>query len=167
MVVIMNIMLNMLSFMLYISGCLIQDHMLNRNIENHPGKPYYHKAYGSALLSNYRTLVLGWWLVLVEVGPEGGRRHNSPLIVSLPSRLSQSYFHYSRRGKETRKYLTKQEMKQGNTQQTEDRRFGNCLRCSLFITVCSFHYKGFTIYRSPLGMVICLNYTFSVPDKQL
>jgi hypothetical protein len=119
--------------MLYISGCLIQDHMLNRNIENHPGKPYYHKAYGSALLSNYRTLVLGWWLVLVEVGPEGGRRHNSPLIVSLPSRLSQSYFHYSRRGKETRKYLTKQEMKQGNTQQTEDRRFGNCLRCSLLI----------------------------------
>jgi hypothetical protein len=105
--------------------------------------------------------------VLVEIGPEGGRRHNSPLIVSLPSQLSRSYFHYSRRGKETRKYLTKQEMKQGNTQQTEDRRFGNCLRCSLLITVCPFHYKGFTIYRRPLSMVICLNYTFSVPDKRL
>jgi hypothetical protein len=51
----------------------------------------------------------------VEIGPKGGRRHNSPLIVSLPSLLSRSYFHYSRRGKETRKYFTEQEMKQGNT----------------------------------------------------
>jgi hypothetical protein len=33
--------------------------------------------------------------------------------------------------------------------------------------VCSFHYKGFTIYRRPLGMIIYLNYTFSVPDKWL
>jgi hypothetical protein len=33
--------------------------------------------------------------------------------------------------------------------------------------VCPFHYKGFTIYRRPLGMIICLNYTFSVPDKRL
>jgi hypothetical protein len=31
----------------------------------------------------------------------------------------------------------------------------------------SFHYKGFTIYRRPLGIVICLNYTFFVPDKRL
>jgi hypothetical protein len=23
------------------------------------------------------------------------------------------------------------------------------------------------IYRRPLGMIICLNYTFSVPDKRL
>jgi hypothetical protein len=44
--------------------------------------------------------------VLVEIGPEGGRRHNSPLIVTLPPLLSRGYFHYSRRGKETRKYLT-------------------------------------------------------------
>jgi hypothetical protein len=53
--------------------------------------------------------------LLVEIGPEGGRRHNSPLIVSLPSLLSRSYFYYSRRGKEMKKYLTEQEMKQGNT----------------------------------------------------
>jgi hypothetical protein len=33
--------------------------------------------------------------------------------------------------------------------------------------VCPFHYKGFTIYRRPLGMIIYLNYTFSVPDKRL
>jgi hypothetical protein len=39
--------------------------------------------------------------------------------------------------------------------------------------VLSSHYsvsvslKGFTIYRRPLGMIICLNYTFSVPDKRL
>jgi hypothetical protein len=49
----------------------------------------------------------------VEIGPEGGRRHNSPL----PSLrlLSRSYFNYSRRGKEMRKYLTEQETEQGNT----------------------------------------------------
>jgi hypothetical protein len=41
------------------------------------------------------------------------------------------------------------------------------LRCSLLITAHPFHYKGFTIYRRPLGMIICLNYTFSVPDKRL
>jgi hypothetical protein len=56
--------------------------------------------------------------------------------------------------------LNNMKRKQGNTQQTEDRK--NCcrLRCSLLITVCLFHYKGFTIYRRPLGIVICLNYTF-------
>jgi hypothetical protein len=27
----------------------LQDHILNRNMENHPGKPYNHKAHGSAL----------------------------------------------------------------------------------------------------------------------
>jgi hypothetical protein len=65
------------------------------------------------------------------------------------------------------KHLTAQEMKQGSTQQTEDRKTSGSLRCSLLITVCLFHYKGFTIYRTPLGMVICLNYTFSVPNKRL
>jgi hypothetical protein len=54
-------------------------------------------------------------MVLVEIGPEGGLRHNSPLIVSLPSLLPRSYFYYSRRGKGMRKYLTEQEMKQVNT----------------------------------------------------
>jgi hypothetical protein len=33
--------------------------------------------------------------------------------------------------------------------------------------VCLFHYKGFTIYRRPLGIVISLNYTIFVPDKRL
>jgi hypothetical protein len=65
------------------------------------------------------------------------------------------------------KLLTAQEMKQGSTQQTEDRKTSGSLWCSLLITVCSFHYKEFTIYRRPLGMVICLNYTFSVLDKRL
>jgi hypothetical protein len=65
------------------------------------------------------------------------------------------------------KHLIAQEMKQGSTQQIEDRKTSSSLRCSLFITVCPFHYKGFTIYRRPLGMVICLNYTFSVPNKWL
>jgi hypothetical protein len=58
--------------------------------------------------------------LLVEIGPEGGRRHNNPLITSLPSLLPRSYFDYSRPGKETRKYLIEQEMKQGNTLPTED-----------------------------------------------
>jgi hypothetical protein len=106
-------------------------------------------------------------LMLVEIGPEGGCRHNSPRNASLPSLLSRSCFHYSRRGKEMRKYLTQQEMPQGDTWQTEDRKTSSSLRRSLLITVCPFHYKGFTIYRSPLGMVICLNYTFFVPDKRL
>jgi hypothetical protein len=44
--------------------------------------------------------------LLVEIGPEGGRRHNNPLIVSLLSLMPRSYFHNSRRGKEMRKYLT-------------------------------------------------------------
>jgi hypothetical protein len=55
------------------------------------------------------------YALLVEIGPEGGRRHNSPRNASLPSLLSRSYFRYSRRGKEMRNYLTEQEMQQGNT----------------------------------------------------
>jgi hypothetical protein len=31
----------------------------------------------------------------------------------------------------------------------------------------SVSLKGFTIYRRPLGMIIYLNCTFSVPDKRL
>jgi hypothetical protein len=34
----------------YILACLVQDHyVLIRTWTNHPGKPYNHKAYGSAL----------------------------------------------------------------------------------------------------------------------
>jgi hypothetical protein len=53
--------------------------------------------------------------VLVEIGSECGRQHNCPLIVTLPLLLPRGYFHYSRRGKKTRKYLTEQEMQQGNS----------------------------------------------------
>jgi hypothetical protein len=53
--------------------------------------------------------------LLVEVGPEGGRRHSNPLIATLPPLLFRSYFQYSRRGREMRKYLTEQEMQQGNS----------------------------------------------------
>jgi hypothetical protein len=53
--------------------------------------------------------------LLVGIGPEGGRRHNSPLIVTLPPLSFRGYSHYSRRGKETRKYLAEQELQQGNT----------------------------------------------------
>jgi hypothetical protein len=48
--------------------------------------------------------------MLVGIGPEGGRRHNSPLYVTLLPLSSRGYFYYSRRGKETRKNLTEQEM---------------------------------------------------------
>jgi hypothetical protein len=57
--------------------------------------------------------------LLVEIESEGGRRHNSPLIVTLPPLLSRSYLHYYRRGEEIRKYLTEKEMQQGDTWQTE------------------------------------------------
>jgi hypothetical protein len=108
--------------------------------------------------------------LVFHVGGNRARRWTptqQPLIVTLPPLLSRSYFHYSRQGKEMRKYLTEQKMQQGNTWQTEDRKTSSSLRYYLLITVCPFHFKGFTIYRSPLGMVICLNYTFSVPDKRL
>jgi hypothetical protein len=63
------------------------------------------------------------------------------------------------RGEETR-ILKEQQREQVNAQQTEDRSSCGSLRCSLLITGCAFHYKGFTIYRRPLGIVVCLNYTF-------
>jgi hypothetical protein len=53
--------------------------------------------------------------VLVGFGPEGGRRHNSPMYVTLLPLSSRGYFYYYRREKETRKNLTEQEMQQGNT----------------------------------------------------
>jgi hypothetical protein len=59
--------------------------------------------------------------LLVGIGPEGGRRHNSPLNVTILPLSSRGYSYYSRRRKETREYLTELEMQQGNTLQTEDR----------------------------------------------
>jgi hypothetical protein len=50
---------------------------------------------------------------------------------------------------------------------TESRETSWSLRSSLLINVCLLHYKEVTIYRRPLGMIIYLNYTFSVPDKRL
>jgi hypothetical protein len=49
MVVLMNINDEHTLPLCYIFACLIQDHMLKLNMENHPGKSYNHKAYGSAL----------------------------------------------------------------------------------------------------------------------
>jgi hypothetical protein len=50
MVVIMNIINEQDLPLCYISVCLIQDHYALIGIwSNHPGKPYNHKAYGSAL----------------------------------------------------------------------------------------------------------------------
>jgi hypothetical protein len=103
-----------------------------------------------------------WW----KSGPKGGRRHNSPLSSLPPFGCLLGPLLLLVRGKGTL-YLIEQQRKQGNTQQTEDRLSCGSLRCSLLITVCPFHYKGFTIYRRPLGIVICLNYTFSIPDKPL
>jgi hypothetical protein len=104
-----------------------------------------------------------WW----RSGPKGGRRHNSPQSSLTPlAYYHEGRYFYLRKEGRCRK-LNNTKRKQENTQQTEDRK--NCcrLRYSLLITVCPFHYKGFTIYRRPLGIVICHNYTFSVPDKRL
>jgi hypothetical protein len=38
---------------------------------------------------------------------------------------------------------------------------------ALFSLMCVCSIKGGTIYRRPPGMIIYLNYTFSVPDKRL
>jgi hypothetical protein len=104
-----------------------------------------------------------WW----KSGPKGGRRHNSPLnslpTFALSCEVPTSTSTWAKKGNAetyedgTRKILCKPK--------TEELAKG--LRCSLLITGCPFHYKGFTIYRRPLGIVICLNYTFSVPDKPL
>jgi hypothetical protein len=75
-----------------------------------------------------RVLAMQSWILSrggrQTVGGNRARRWTAtqqPLIASLPSLLPQSYFDYSRPGKEMRKYLTEQEMKQGNTLQTENR----------------------------------------------
>jgi hypothetical protein len=105
--------------------------------------------------------------LLVEIGPEGWTPTQQPPEFSpfLRSLSRGSYFYL---GEERERWnLIRLNRKQRNTPQTEDRRTGKCLRCSLLITVCPFHYKGFTIYRRPLGIVICLNYNFSAPDNPL
>jgi hypothetical protein len=103
----------------------------------------------------------------VEIGPEGWTPTQQPpgLTPFLRSLLRGSYFYFYL--SEERKHRNLRRRNKENTLQTEDRRTGKGLRCSLLITGCPFHYKGFTIYRRPLGIVICLNYTFSVPDKPL
>jgi hypothetical protein len=54
-----------------------------------------------------------------------------------------------------------------NTQKTESQELNWSLGSSLLINVCLFDYKGATIYRRPLGMIIYPNCTFSVLDKRL
>jgi hypothetical protein len=104
--------------------------------------------------------------LLVEIGPEWWTPTQQPPEFSPPFACFRRAITSTgaRRGNAK---LNRTVRKQGNNQQTGGRRTGRRLRCSLLITVCPFHYKGFTIYRRPLGMVICLNYTFSVPDKLL
>jgi hypothetical protein len=58
--------------------------------------------------------------------------------------------------KETRKYLADRRPK--------DLQMPSVLYSHYSVSV---SLKGFTIYKRPLGIVICLNYTFSVPDKLL
>jgi hypothetical protein len=97
--------------------------------------------------------------LLVGIGPEGWTLTQQPpeLSPSL-SLLSRDCYFYLREEGKCRNLTT----------QHRNKEILSCrLRCSLLITVCLFHYKGFTIYRRPLGIVICLNYTFSVPDKRL
>jgi hypothetical protein len=53
-----------------------------------------------------------WW----RSGPKGGRRHNSPLNSLPPSLTITRLLLPLGHGKEMRKYLTAQKMKQGNTQ---------------------------------------------------
>jgi hypothetical protein len=82
------------------------------------------------------------------VVPVGGHKARRVDVDTTASELSHSLSLLSRRvllllaqrGKMQKLNYTKR--KQGNTQQTEDRK--NCcrLRYSLLITVCPFHYKG-------------------------
>jgi hypothetical protein len=61
-------------------------------------------------------------LEFLELRCLAGKKWSGAVFVDLELRgalpntplLSRSYFYYSRQGKEIRKYLTKQEMKQGN-----------------------------------------------------
>jgi hypothetical protein len=105
--------------------------------------------------------------VLVEIGPEGWTPTQQPLffsltLCSLPRRVLLPLALRRKMWK-----LNNTRRTEGNTEQTEERRNCDCLRCSLLITVCPFHYKRLTIYSRPLGIVSCLNYIFSVPDKLL
>jgi hypothetical protein len=119
----------------------------------------------------------------VEIGPEGGRRHNSPLITLFPfegKRPVASLGSGRRKSRHTSLLsilpfvypyelllLTGNKIEsEGTLSKPKAKGFAGAFG-ALFSLVCPFHYKGFTIYRRPLGMVICLNYTFSVPDKRL
>jgi hypothetical protein len=109
----------------------------------------------------------GMRVLLVEIGPEGWTPTQQPpeLTPNLRPFLRGSYFYFYLGEERKRRNLRRRNKE--NTQPTEDRRTGEGLRCSLLITRSPFHYKGFTIYRRPLGIVICPNYTFSVPDNPL
>jgi hypothetical protein len=123
--------------------------------------------------------------VLVEIGPEGGRRHNSPLIFPLPfegrrpeappwKRAKKLWSCYNLRSPTDTTLplfltllLLLSQNKKGNKETLSKPKAERLVGAfgALFSLLCPFHYKGFTIYRRPLGMIIYLNYTFSVPDK--
>jgi hypothetical protein len=79
-----------------------------------------------------------------------------PLLIQLLISSKYSYFGYFYYERET-KHLGKSKAKKTSWS----------LRISLLISECPFYYKGVTIYRRPPGMIIHLNYTFSVPDNRL
>jgi hypothetical protein len=80
--------------------------------------------------------------LLVEIGPEGRAPTQQPpeLTPYLRPFLRGSYF-YVYLGEERKRRNLRRRNKE-NTLQTEDRRTGKGLRCSLLITGYPFHYKG-------------------------
>jgi hypothetical protein len=104
--------------------------------------------------------------LLVEIGPEGWTPTQQPpeLSPSLSLLSRDCYFYLRKEGKcrnLTTRYKNKEILSKPKTERIVVA-FG-----AFFSLQCPFHYKGFTIYKRPLGIVICLNYTFSVPDKRL
>jgi hypothetical protein len=118
---------------------------------------------------------------LVEIGSEGGLRHNSPLkrvallrrgygrgplrrrtelatktspLAKLAnSMLPLNYFYF---------YLCYFALGKNKMPKLKVLRSNWSLRSSLFINTCPFSYKGTSIYRRSHP-----NYTFSIPDKRL
>jgi hypothetical protein len=109
---------------------------------------------------------------VAEAPPSEGLTAEASLSVpttTTSSMLLNRYFYREKEMKHLRKpKAEKPAGKRDETlKETESRETSSSLRSSLLIKVCPLHYKGVTIYRRPLGMIIYLNYTFSVPDKRL
>jgi hypothetical protein len=105
----------------------------------------------------------------VEIEPEGGRRHNSPLKV-LPPPKGKAAEGPPRRKAEKLSYLLqlfllrKRNEALRKTESQENKSEPSELSSHSSVSVL---LKGVTIYRRPPGIIIQLNYTFSVPDNRL